>query len=107
MQAGERDQLISIQRKTEVPDGAGGASVVWSEHVSNLWAKIVPQSGRESIRNGRLGAAAIYLVTVPAPLDVTVLDRVLWGGKVFNIVEAVQPTSRAMTMPILIEEFIQ
>lgn len=107
MQSGERDQQVIILRKTEVPDGAGGSSVQWHNHVEGLWAKVVPQSGRESIRNGRLGAAAIYLVTIQAPMDVTVLDRISWAGKVFNIVEAVQPTSRAMTMPILMEEIIQ
>lgn len=104
MQAGDLTESVSIRRSVESADGAGGKTIIWSDFITGLWAEIEPQSGRESIRNGRLGARPIYLVRVRAPLDVTVLDRLIWQGREYNIIEAVPPVSRAAFLTLLIEQ---
>lgn len=104
MQAGDLTELITVRRMSNTPDGAGGSALNWSDHLTGIWAEIAPQSGRESIRNGRLGAQPIYLVKVRAPLDVTVLDRLIWQGREYNIIEAVPPVSRAAFLTLLIEQ---
>lgn len=106
MQAGDLTEQVSIRRSIETSDGAGGKNVIWSDFITGLWAKIEPQSGRESIRNGRLGAQPIYLVTLRAPLDVKVSDRLIWRGVDYNIIEAVPPVMRAAYLTILVEQIV-
>ena len=46
MDAGEFDRRILLQRKVEYDDGLSTVTEGWSD-IANVWAKLIPMSGKE------------------------------------------------------------
>lgn len=101
MTPGELDQLITIQRETEVSDGMGGHTVSLSAVVSDLWAKVRPLSGKEAEQHGKLSATAMVAFIIRHRTDLLGDDRIVWNGDSYNI-RHIQPTSQR-SMYLIIE----
>jgi len=87
MTAGKMDQLITLQRRVMVPDGAGGTAVEWQDFARNAkpWAEVIAKAGRESLVEGRMAASFTILFIIYNRSDVVETDRILWNGVPFNI----------------------
>jgi len=86
MRAGDMDRRITIQRYEVVGnDGFGGQIIEWID-LGTVWAEVKQESGREFF-----AAAAIQserkVVFRLRWMDVTVLDRVSYGGRLHDIHE--------------------
>jgi SPP1 family predicted phage head-tail adaptor len=81
---GELSERLGLERKTRTPDGAGGASVAWTEY-AEVWALVRPMSGRERAHAAREEANALYLVVIRYRDDVLDADRLAWRGRHLNI----------------------
>lgn len=101
MPAGGMDQLVTIQRKTLVPDGYGGFTAEWDE-VATVWAKVMPKAGRESQVEGRQAATfvAVFEVYQSGLEDLTELDRIEFCGENWNIRGRPRPGERAQTIKV-------
>ncbi len=76
----------AIQRVSQVSDGAGGYTESWAT-VATVACRVSP-SGRQPEERAiadRLSATVSYTVTLPALTDVTTRDRLVIGGRSFEI----------------------
>lgn len=87
MQPGRMDQKITLQRRVETADGAGGVKVSWQDFAENpcLWAEVIAKAGRESMMDGRPTATFTVLFTIWNRGDIVETDRILWQGATYNI----------------------
>lgn len=82
---GELDQLIIIQRETQVDDGMGGQTVTLTTLVADLFAKARALSGKESERYDQLSATAMVTFIIRYRDDLQHDDRIVWNGDTYNI----------------------
>lgn len=84
--AGDKDQLVTIERRATGQDGRGQVSGAWQTHLTNLWASVRPLRGREWLAAGQEQATAEMVVGLDFRTDIVRTDRVVWNGKPFDIV---------------------
>lgn len=84
MKAGPLDRRVTIQRATITDDGYGGGIETW-EDLATVSAQLIQQSGREFLGAEQTQAEQRVLFRLRWIDDITVLDRVSYGGRVHNI----------------------
>ena len=72
MRAGQLRHRVTIERRTEVDDGAGGSVETWATFAT-VWAAVIPLTGRE------LFAAQQVASTVSHRIEMRYLAGVLAG----------------------------
>lgn len=82
--AGKMDQRIELQRLDRIPDGGGGYSEEWATY-AEVWAEVLPLSGRERYQAQQTAASANYRIRIYNRPDVLPADRIVWRGKIMNI----------------------
>lgn len=82
--ASDLTERITIQQEIRVPDGMGGDELTWQD-LATVWARVLPQRGRERLTAVQQHDSIVYLVTIRRRSDVTSAMRVLWGERVMNI----------------------
>ena len=84
---GKMDQRITFQRFASVSDGGGGVTRVWADLAANavVWAAVKSRATREATNEGRMNAAYTVEFTIYNRSDISEIDRVKWGGEVYNI----------------------
>lgn len=96
---GQLDQKIGLRSQSLTSDGAGGATVVWTEYAS-VWAQVEPMSGREREAAQRTEAAAMYVVTIRHRTDVKEGHVVRWGTRDLNVRFVRQASGRALYLAL-------
>jgi head-tail adaptor len=88
--AGDKSELITVERVALSADGGGGGARTWST-LGQLWAEVTWIGGDESSRQGALRTKSKYRFTVwsaaATELGLTADDRLVWGGETYNIRE--------------------
>lgn len=95
--AGQRDTLVIIQRATVTRGSLNGKNKSWAEH-GRAYAAVRYGSGRERLEAATMGSeqgATFTVRSTEAMRQVTIADRLLEAGDVWNIV-AVAPIGRGM-----------
>lgn len=82
--ARELNRPVRIERPVEVDNGAGGKTVTWVK-VHDLWAKMRPGRGRETMVGGVLTAYTAEVITVRWFPGISEKWRVVFEGRTFNI----------------------
>jgi hypothetical protein len=82
--------LATIQRETSTPDGGGGQTTTWPVVATDVPCRLAPLGGGELARESsavgdRITDQATAVVTFKAGTDVTVADRIVIAGKVFDV----------------------
>lgn len=87
MQAGEMDRRITFQRYTEAQNAMGEPIETWANLVSipTVWAKVEPVRGDESYTADKTEAEYDTRFTVRYRSDLTVKDRIVYGGQDYDI----------------------
>lgn len=85
MNAGSRDQRITIQSRASTVSATGATTGSWSTVLARS-AAVKAVSGRETSADGIPLAAGTFIFTVATPTAVTVNQRIGWKGRTFNIV---------------------
>jgi head-tail adaptor len=101
------DQRIAIQRKTSVSDGAGGFTVTWSNLASNVHAAVDGAKATPSEPNyGGIRSVSDYTVWIRADvferLSLTTVDRVVWNGQNFDIVDMPNQQLRGRLIALIV-----
>jgi head-tail adaptor len=78
----------SIQRSTTSLGTSGNPQLAWANHLSGVKCRVQVSSGDESPRYGRLSSRYHYRVYVAGGQDITEHDRVIWGSRTLDILDA-------------------
>lgn len=81
---GQMRQRITLQGSAKTADAGGGAALVWSD-IAELWARVTPVSGSETVQAMRLAAILHYVVRLRFRSDVNSERRFIFKGRVLNI----------------------
>lgn len=90
MKAGPLNKRVTIQRLGEGQDEAGQLGPAWVDVGSPVWASILHQSGRETIKSDASTSIVRASIRVRYRADVDASMRVLHGAKIYAI-KAVLP----------------
>jgi SPP1 family predicted phage head-tail adaptor len=120
--AGRRNQLVTIEKLTEVSDGQGGQEPGYEE-LAREWSLIEPLSGTEAQIASQMSSVLTTGVTMPFREDISVKDRLTTGtvtditdtvtdrrslGTRFLEIESVQdPTGRREELRLLCSEVLK
>lgn len=85
--AGQLNQQITIQQRTQTKDAEGGMVDSWADFAANVWAKVNNLSGNERSATAKGGEKqeARTEFTIYYVAGVTNLMRISHGGKYHNI----------------------
>lgn len=84
MAAGDMDRKVIVERATVTRDLIGGVVETWATLVT-IFCSYVPITGFEAMRNGMVRSSRAALFTTRFRTDITVKDRLSFGGEYWNI----------------------
>ena len=82
----------NLWRKTTVPDGGGGQSVVWVQQPATVDVVLYQPSPAEREAAAQEGVEVTHTGDVPLDVDVRRGDRLVVGGKTVEVVSVVTGT---------------
>lgn len=97
------DQRVIVEAETASEDPGGGQATAWV-FVAEVWASVVPLSGRETVSADQLQARVSHRVTIRNRRGVAATHRLKWNGTILNIRSAADPGPRALYRDLLCEE---
>ncbi|WP_169331897.1 phage head closure protein [Zavarzinella formosa] len=87
---GKMDKRVAIQSVTRVSDGQGGFTDSWATDAT-VWANVNPTKGWEKFQAQQTQTPVTHKITIRYRSGITTKQRVLFGSRVFNIKEALNP----------------
>ncbi len=75
---------VTIEAPALLTDAGGGASETWMP-IAEVFAEIVPASGREVVTADRISAEASHRITLRFRADVGPTARIRFGTRAFDI----------------------
>ncbi len=102
--AGVLRERVTIQRKVVTRDGYGAEQVTWQD-VATVWARVEVVKEREVPESRQMDVMASHRVTMRYRTDVDETMRLVWRGRVLNIV-ALVPDERRRYLAVLAEEHV-
>jgi len=75
---------VRLEQPVRVDDGGGGGSISWAL-VTEIWASVVPQSGREQLESDALNAETVHTIYCRYRADVSPANRLVMGTRTFKI----------------------
>ena len=100
---GKMRSWITLQQAVRTPDGGGGASVTWTS-VSDLWARIMPVSGTESVDADGLKGRITHEIWIRWRADAGPHMRFVLGSRIFDIRSAIDVEETHRFQRCLVEE---
>lgn len=79
-------ETATVKRKTLAPDGMGGTTETWATVATVACSRSTGVSQAEQAVADRLSVVRPWVVRVPAAADVTNKDRLVIGGRTFEVV---------------------
>lgn len=87
---GKMKQRVSIQSITQASDGQGGFTESWATDAT-VWAYVRPVKGYEKYQAQQVQTPVTHKITIRYRTGVTTKQRILFGSRVFNIKEVLNP----------------
>lgn len=93
-----------INRRTLASDGAGGYTETWAA-VGTVAGRVWParESGAERLIADRITEADAWVITVPQGTDVLAKDRIVEGGRTFEVMTAIVHTWETARRVVCVE----
>ncbi len=88
MHAGKLNQRIILQQYTPTQDSSGSVTEAWTT-LATVWAAIRPLQGREYWAANQEQIEATHEVTIRWRRDVSSINRILFGSRIFDIKAAI------------------
>lgn len=86
--ASSLNRKIDIQSVSQTTDGAGGYTEAWAT-VASVWASIEPASGGEKWVAMQTETHTTHIIMCRYQSVITTAKRILYGTRVFDIVEVI------------------
>jgi len=100
MRAGKLRHQITLQRKSLTPDEYGGPVETWTD-VGTVWASVEPLQGRELTNAQTVNAETTTKITMRYVSGVTAADRIVFGGRFYNLQSVIDPEMKHRELIIL------
>lgn len=96
-------QRLTLQTEVQTPDSAGGYVRTW-EDIADLWAEIIPVSGRERLFGGQLQSEISHRIVLRYRDGITAGQRLVFENRAFNIRYVSNTMEANETLELLAEE---
>lgn len=91
---GDLKERVTVQASTESRNALGEATLSWSEHTTR-WASVEGVSSREALLNGKQEINITHRVRMRYVDGLTQNMRLVWRGRVLEIVSLLEHASRS------------
>jgi SPP1 family predicted phage head-tail adaptor len=81
---GKMRYRVQLQSPTNTTDAGGGRSQTWSRK-ADLYANIIPKSGSESYKQGKIKDETTHEIHIRHRSDMSAKYRIVYESRVFNI----------------------
>lgn len=96
MRAGKLDRRVTIRRATQTRDAFNNPVETWYD-VATVWAQQRPNRGGERFTAQEIAGAAVTTFHLRFRVDVTVMDRIQYDGRDWNILDVREIGRRVVT----------
>lgn len=94
---------LALQQETVTPDGSGGYTQSW-QNVADLWAEILPISGKERLFAGQMQAEISHKITIRFRTGIVAGMRLLYDSRAFNIRAILNPKENDEVLELWVDE---
>ena len=94
---------VKIQALSDQVTASGGTTDLWTT-TATVWARVEPMSGREYLREHALHGDTTHRITMRFRSGVTRKHRLLFGARVFDILEASNVDEQRIALVVLAKE---
>lgn len=105
MRAGDLRHQIEIQRYTETSNDFGEVIEAWNT-INTVKANITPLSGKEYYASKQVNAETTHQVFIRYISGLKPADRVVFNGRVFNILSIINYKEKNISLELLCTEQI-
>lgn len=107
MQSGKLRERVAIQSKVVVRDGFGSEVVTWTVH-STVWADVRSTDGSEQVESSvdQVVATISHSVLIRYMAGLSPSMRVVWQGKVLQILSIVKNDNRQRQLILKCSEIV-
>lgn len=88
--------VVYVQSLNRTSDGAGGWTTSW-QTVAVTKGRIAPVTGDEAIVGGKVQKKQVYMITVPANVEITEGYRLQIGGIQYEILSILNSSQKTAT----------
>lgn len=100
---GKFRHFITLQGQGTSRDTGGGISSGFST-IASVYANVVPKSGKEVYKQGKLIGSVTHEITIRHRTDITNASRISFNNKLFNIRSIVNIDERDRYLKLMCEE---
>lgn len=105
MRIGRLRHRVTIQAETATTDAGGGYASAWAD-VATVWARLEAMEGRELVLGGVIRGDASHRVTMRYRAGVTPDNRIVYDGRVFDVVSVANLEERDEALRIMCREVV-
>ena len=103
MKIGGLRHRVVLQKKEITEDELKQQSEVWTD-IASVWASVEPVSGREYFAAGQVNSEISVKITIRYRKDVTPDIRMVFGGKVYELLSVINPKERSKALILMCRE---
>lgn len=104
MRAGKLRNEVRIQANAPTRDASGGELAVWTDHVSSWWCELVQVAGGQIFKGKGVHGQATHVASGRYEAGVTSDMRVLFGARIFDIVNPQSVDNRGRELRLELKE---
>jgi SPP1 family predicted phage head-tail adaptor len=94
---------LTLQQESRAADTGGGVVLTWV-NLRDVWARVEPISGRETIQAGNVVGVVTHRITTRYDSAIAPSLRFAWGARVLNIRSVKNVDAHNRFMVIMAEE---
>ncbi len=102
MRAGLLRHRLQIQEVAGEPNSYGEPSKVWTT-IATVWGEVKPLMGKERFTAQQVQADVTHAITMRSR-DVSASNRILFGERIFGILEVLRPSERRISLTLMARE---
>ena len=106
MYAGKLRHRVIVERFTESQDATTGEPAETWSPAGAVWALVEPLAGQELFEAKRIQPEVTHRVTIRYGSDVTTRDRLVWDGRTFGILSALNIEERRREVQLSCKELV-
>lgn len=96
--------IITLQKPVPKPGRISGNEVIWEDHLKDIHAAVEPYRGREYFYSQQVQSESTLRVRLRWYPDITPDMRIMYAGRVLNIVSVIDPEEAHRELQLMCKE---